>query len=110
MIRIATIYVLLINDSIFAFYNHRSEDRKHCFERSEIQFCYILSAQFSSVYTVINIDVDVWTCWLIWVTVVYTWIGVQWLNSRVLDSRLGDCGLEPHCCHCVVSSNKTHYP
>ena len=29
-------------------------------------------------------------------------IGVQWLSSRVLDSRPRGCGLEPHQRHCVV--------
>ena len=32
--------------------------------------------------------------------------GEQWLNGRVLDSRLRGCRFEPHC---VVSLIKTHY-
>ena len=31
----------------------------------------------------------------------------KWLSGRVLDSRLRDCGLEPHWHHCVVSLSKT---
>ena len=34
--------------------------------------------------------------------------GAQWLSGRVLDSRLGGHGLEPHLSHCVVSLSKTH--
>ena len=32
----------------------------------------------------------------------------QWLNGRVLDSRLKGRGFEPHWSHCVVSLSKTH--
>ena len=28
--------------------------------------------------------------------------GAQWLSGRVLDSKLGGCGFEPHWGHCVV--------
>ena len=45
-------------------------------------------------------------------TVVYwnqlTALSAQWLSCRVLDSRPKGCGFEPHQCHCVLSSSKTH--
>ena len=35
---------------------------------------------------------------------------MQWLNGRVLDSRLRDRGFEPHWPHCVVSLRKNINP
>ena len=35
-------------------------------------------------------------------------LGVQWLSSRVLDSRPRGRRFEPHQRHCVVSLSKTH--
>ena len=30
------------------------------------------------------------------------YMGVQWLNGRVLDTRLRGHGFKPHRCHCLV--------
>ena len=35
------------------------------------------------------------------------YMGAQWLNGRVLDSRLRGSGFEPHRRHCVVSEQDT---
>ena len=37
-------------------------------------------------------------------------MGAQWLSGKVLDSRLRDCGFEPHRRHCVVSLSKNINP
>ena len=35
-------------------------------------------------------------------------LGAQWLSGRVLDSRKGGGGFEPHGRHCALSLSKTH--
>ena len=37
-------------------------------------------------------------------------MGAQWLNSRVLDSRLRGRGFKSQPCHCVVSLSKNIDP
>ena len=45
-------------------------------------------------------------CWL----VISRCGEAQWLSGGVLDSRLRDCGFEPHQRHFILSLSKTHYP
>ena len=39
-----------------------------------------------------------------------TYMGAQWVNGRVLDSRPHGSGFEPHWRHCVVSLSKNINP
>ena len=84
---------------------HMGLSTRFCF-LPQILVCHALCMQEVNALTRLHVCARSSQPWLL-ADAIRTKIA-QWLSGRVLDSRQGGRGFEPHWRHCVVSLSKTH--